>query len=376
MNVDEWLKLPLSDLSNVDLLKEWSSEAPRREPADIHEKEIVIYGAGFLGRAIAKLAGQNGMQVLHFVDRNAGLLGQTVDGLPVRAEPPLDVEIVVAVHNWREPFENLLALYGERVRPYFALLLGDLPDLLPFRCLQHPEQLSNFLASGEFEWTLEHCETSEDRVEYLRQVAGRYFAGLFRDRTQERDGQSEWFPASLPSLKPGDVFLDGGAYIGDTVEEVNALSSGRNISIVAVEPDLTNFLRLAKYVKESELENVEVLYAALSSCSGAIEMSNTSDMASKVSEGGVLCNSISIDDIFSQRDLSRVKLDLEGFEAEALRGASEAIGSEKIFWSIATYHLAEDLTSIPRFFMDRNVMINVRSAAARPWDTAFHFRFP
>ena len=57
-------------------------------------------------------------------------------------------------------------------------------------------------------------------------------------------------------LTPNEVYVDLGAYNGDTIEEVLQHTRGKYIRIYAVEPDRKNFKKLCKY-----LDGMNYVYA-------------------------------------------------------------------------------------------------------------------
>jgi hypothetical protein len=65
-----------------------------------------------------------------------------------------------------------------------------------------------------------------------------------------------------------EVYVDGGAYNGDTIKEFLQLTQGRYKKIFAVEPDKRNYKKLTEYVSSSNLANVQCLEKGLWSTSG------------------------------------------------------------------------------------------------------------
>jgi hypothetical protein len=56
---------------------------------------------------------------------------------------------------------------------------------------------------------------------------------------------------------------------------------------------------------------------------------------------------ISIDEEFSNEEISYIKMDVEGAEIEALRGAEETLNRCKPKLAISAYHKREDIYELP-----------------------------
>jgi FkbM family methyltransferase len=130
---------------------------------------------------------------------------------------------------------------------------------------------------------------------------------------------------ALHLLRPGDTFLDGGANVG--VWSVLAASAGAGV--VAVEPVPDTFA-----VLESELAvnrfpiPPRAVCAALAAEPGVVRMTADRDSANQVTtDGGVEVPARTLDDLTADTRPTLVKLDLEGYEYEALRGAGLTLRS-------------------------------------------------
>ncbi len=55
----------------------------------------------------------------------------------------------------------------------------------------------------------------------------------------------------------------------------------------------------------------------------------------------------SIDELFPENDISFIKMDIEGAEAEAINGAVKTIRANKPKLAISAYHIRDDLYKIP-----------------------------
>jgi FkbM family methyltransferase len=133
------------------------------------------------------------------------------------------------------------------------------------------------------------------------------------------------------------VVIDAGANVG-VLAVGFALLAPRG-QVVAIEASPTTFADLRRNVGEAGVDNVELVECAVGERAGTLEFFDSSwfsagsfvkepTMASALHEGSISVEARSIDDIVAKLALERVdlvKLDVEGHELPALRGARETL---------------------------------------------------
>jgi FkbM family methyltransferase len=143
-----------------------------------------------------------------------------------------------------------------------------------------------------------------------------------------------------------EVFVDGGAYNGDTIAELlKYMPQGSSIKkIYAWEPDEINGkLLLNEYGKKN---NVVWLPYAMYKCHDNLRFTNSGTEMSAVDEKGDLIVQADCIDNLSP-DATFIKMDIEGAEIDALYGAKETIIRNKPKLAICIYHKPEHLYQIP-----------------------------
>ena len=159
------------------------------------------------------------------------------------------------------------------------------------------------------------------------------------------------------SMKSGDVVLDCGANIGVTIEE--ALKAGAK-TIVAIEPAPENLECLRRNFP-TEIESGRVIIYAKGvwdkeeTLTMNIDPKNSAAdsvvMKPEGSEGKIQVPLTTVDKIVAELKLDKVdyiKMDIEGAEPNALRGAHDTIARWKPRLSIASYHVGTHSTLIPQ----------------------------
>jgi|SRR5579872_6244769 len=162
-------------------------------------------------------------------------------------------------------------------------------------------------------------------------------------------------------VQPGDVVIDGGACWGDTSLYFACLCGDAG-KVFAFEILPENLAILEQNMKDNiGLANrIECVRRALWNRSGETigytsRASGTSLLAGSKDDGSV--ETLSIDDLVDQRHLKRVdliKLDVEGAELHALRGAEKTIRAFRPRIAVSVYHKEDDLISIPEFLRGLN----------------------
>ena len=158
--------------------------------------------------------------------------------------------------------------------------------------------------------------------------------------------QEESWALLTPS--PGKNYIDLGAYTGDTVlAYLKALDTPCDPSILAVEPEPRNFRKLQETVAAAGLPNVRCVQAVIGDRTGMAEISKGAGRGSQ-SQKKVPVSAETLDHLLAGSPAHILKMDVEGSESAALRGAAETIKKYRPAMRIAAYHRTEDLLEIPK----------------------------
>ncbi len=151
-------------------------------------------------------------------------------------------------------------------------------------------------------------------------------------------------------LKPtrNETFVDLGAYNGDTIQELLSYTGGTYYAIHAVEPDRKNFKKLHSFIDESGLKRISAYQCAAWCTDTELPFSAKSGRQSVLAPDGPMMPARSVDSILhGQQPASILKMDVEGFEREALWGASRTITRHAPKLIVAMYHRNEDIFELP-----------------------------
>ena len=145
------------------------------------------------------------------------------------------------------------------------------------------------------------------------------------------------FLKSTLTVEDGDVIFDIGANIGWFSLIFDKIAQDKKIDIFAFEPEPTNFHLLERNIAQNSASKVTAVQAAIADTAGtqtlhlyrSTNLSRHSMLA--IHEGDTLdVESIRLDDFWQKQNLGNrilrfIKMDIEGFELMALKGATEVV---------------------------------------------------
>lgn len=171
--------------------------------------------------------------------------------------------------------------------------------------------------------------------------------------TELVSSNNQYFVDEFIKIQEDEVFVDGGAYTGDTVRELvsRAAEAGVKIKrVIAFEPGEVNYNIITKNCKKYPF--VQVIKKGLSGEDGVVDFlgSGTSGkVVSDEAEDGIRIHVTKIDNVPACQDATWIKMDIEGSEMDALFGAKEVIKRNHPKLTICIYHSDEDMIRIAEY---------------------------
>lgn len=150
--------------------------------------------------------------------------------------------------------------------------------------------------------------------------------------------------ASTFQVGTREHFCDCGAFQGPVVRKFLEASNYRYASITAFEPDTANYLKLQEIASPCT-PNFRAIRKAVSNTNEPLRFKETGTMSSHATaDGNISVPSARLDDELEK--LTLLKMDIEGFEAKALEGASRLISTQRPRIAVCVYHYAFDLLDV------------------------------
>ena len=166
---------------------------------------------------------------------------------------------------------------------------------------------------------------------------------------------NKYIPSDIIHFHDKEIIVDGGAFIGDTakvfIDSVNDFQQ-----LLCFEPDPHNYQALTTNMK-SHNKIVSCYNYGLSDKNESIPFSATFDDSSsfaKIGEHGHEYANVKSLDSLNIPVPTFIKLDIEGFELNALRGSKEIISHFKPKLAVCAYHKHDDLIILPQFIKNLN----------------------
>jgi FkbM family methyltransferase len=169
------------------------------------------------------------------------------------------------------------------------------------------------------------------------------------------EGKQYFDLAQLPHDDEKEVFVDVGCYDGLSVAFFNAWCNGNGFSY-CFEPDKTNIERIHRVLKNKNLSSYELIDKGVWSREGKIGFVSTGNSVSHISEAkdASSIDVVSLDAVLGDKRVTFLKMDIEGAELEAIKGAKRIIEEQKPKLAICVYHKPEDIWELPELILSYN----------------------
>lgn len=195
-----------------------------------------------------------------------------------------------------------------------------------------------------YKWLYEHLADNRSKV-ILNGIISFWFEfDLEKLYALEEKVFSEYFDLDLLNCDESTTVVDLGAFIGDTIKKY--LDTYKIYKkIYAYEITQSTFQVLKENVQD--LPNMVLVNKGVSDTSGKMCVSQDLFAGNKLLEtGDVMVDVVTLDEDITE-PISVLKMDIEGAEKSALRGAVQHIKNEKPALLISAYHVPADIFDIP-----------------------------
>ncbi len=352
-----------------DLLREGVGGARERERTAFDEQvgpfgnSLVLFGAGGIGRKTVAGLQKLGIEPLAFADNNPKLWGQRLQGVEVMspqeacsryAKTAAFVVTIWCGEGWdrmRDRVRFLRDLGGEYVVSFGPLYWKNpgifLPHYAAAPAHEVHEQADAVLQVAEL-W-----DDAASRSEYLSQIRWRLFFDF--DGLADPVQHTIYFPPDLCSLVADEVFVDCGAYDGDTLVSFLAEAKSGFKKAIAFEPDPGSFAKLSQKVAQLPANDSIVIHrAATGAENGPVLFTGDGTPAATMGTGTIQVDCVKLDDVLADEAPTYIKMDIEGAELDAIEGARQTIARHSPVLTVCSYHKQDHVWKIPRLIHSIN----------------------
>lgn len=320
---------------------------PAFDPAAL--REIAILGAAVEGQRLAALCKARDIRIAAVSDDDPAKIGTSLLDHPVvpmrelaklhRATP-----IVIASHRVLGAAERLSRLGFAAVAPFAVLQVLD-PEQFPPHMFYKGLLEDTWENHEHYRWLAGELGDEKSRdvlnavLTFRQTLDPRVLAPVVEPDLYQSAGLLEY--------GADEVYVDGGAFDGDTIRLFSARVGGRYRRVYAFEPDPRTFAALKQNFASEP--RVVAINAGLYRRKGTLRFrDDASRGAIFAADGGVEIEVTTIDEVVGDGRVTFIKMNIEGAEIDALHGAEHAIRRWRPKLAISAYHRPSDLWRIPR----------------------------
>lgn len=339
------------------------------------DKPIVMYGMGDGAEKIMAVFGQLGIKPAEFMASDEFVRGHSFLGYDVKKLSEIQTKyrdfIIVVCFGSSLP-DVMAHIYGLAER--YELYAPDVPVISGGAVFD-----GDYLNANEKNiQRVRKMLADEKSKEVFDSIINYKISGDIKYLKSCETPEEEAF--SLLNIGLNETYVDLGAYNGDTVDKFLKLTGKRFNDIYAVEPDFKNFGRMVRRNYALGRGIFHPINAAAWSENRELEFKKSGGRNSSVCNPygrgeKVRVQGISVDSMLGEKIPTLIKLDVEGCEREALKGAQKAIAAHKPRLILSAYHRTEDLIELPQMIKEMNggYKLYLRHHPYIPaWDTNFY----
>lgn len=317
------------------LLNKWSGH-----------KYTCVFGVGNIGRYTAKVLKDYNLRVDYYCDNDSKKWGRVYDDIKC-----------LSIKELKEIKEHTLIIicgraYQDIFKQLSALGYPHLDRIFINKFAIH-EYLSNCRKediADKVNEVLKICADEQSEKVFLKIISEwlNFESGDLSDICK----YDQYFCNDILVWDDDEVFIDCGAYDGDTLREFLKCRGDRFKKMILFELSHRNYDRLIKSINllpENVSKKIETYNRGVSNQDGIIyyeELDEGCSMENPGTEKGVLTT---IDSICEDEKVTYIKMDIEGSEMDALTGAKQCILRNKPKLAVCLYHKPQDMWEIPLY---------------------------
>lgn len=302
--------------------KKWYCQELNEKLKKISVKGIVVFGSGHDGKRTKRILDACNYPPHCFCDSDGGKVGKVVDDLPV-----------ISIDDLLTEYQNYLVVLGS---------------------MRYSEEMYQTLVMKGFP----NDNILHPAYKMIVAQQGKQYFDLFSPGKDE-------------------IFVDGGAYNGDTITDFLDWTGRVYNKIYAFEPIDEMLQIIQKRVAQEHKGGggkCELYQNALWNKCEEIVFSEDG-ASSRVTETGTKnIMGVGLDEIVGDEKITYIKMDVEGSELKALEGARNTIIRNKPRLAICIYHKPEDIIELPTYILELvpEYKFYIRHYCSNMWETVLY----
>ncbi len=340
------------------------------------EENVYIYGAGSFAKRLKSSLEYRGINVISHVISDQLWTKDNTSSYPLSSITPQGNEvIIVGIFN---PDVDLREIFQTLSRSGFKNIImpWDMIKYLGFNIENY--WMNAFLEQApdaELIYKTRSLLSDNDSIELFDQIVSFRREPLL-EYLPNPSLDDQYSANGLFSRRNFSTLVDGGAFTGDSIKDLLAANFYFD-EILAFEPNPQNLDILWKNLNDVSLRKI-VFPLALGKEQSYLKISLQGAGSSITdSAAGHIIQTVALDSVVANHEIDFIKLDVEGFEMEALLGMRKTIQRYRPMIAISVYHKPNDIYDILGFL---NGLIPDRNASIRQhrfnfFDTVLYWNY-
>lgn len=320
----------------------------------IYQNINIIYGAGYNGKLLYQMFAGRNIQVEAFYDDDRSRWGELFCGKKILTNAELkmfdinNTNIFISSMYVEQIIDKIVELGFERIYTIIDKLLEkDTEDFKFIDYQTEPEYLN------KLDYLISKSEDEKTR-DYFKVIKKTISSGkAIREIIDLYCGEKQYFLDCFKEKLNDIVFVDAGAYTGDTVREL--IDEGvKPKGVYCFEADSNNYSKLKAFKQQNtKIKNLICENYALWNTRAKLGM-KFSNYNARIDENGneLTVEALTIDEYFEKIKVGFIKMDIEGAERKAIAGGMKTIKRDRPILAISIYHSLDDIVEIPKILMD------------------------
>lgn len=208
-----------------------------------------------------------------------------------------------------------------------------------------------------YDWVVEHKDQLQNTFDMLQDELSRESMAAYINQKISADfkylaevkREHQYFEDRLVELSTDESFLDCGAFDGDSaaafVDALHQRGVDSYVEIISFEPDSGN----CEKMRHRNLPRHTCICRGVAESPGIVSFAADGTSGRVEADGGEQIELESIDHYLNGKRATMIKMDIEGMELSALKGAEQTIKTWRPKLAICIYHKKEDLWEIPEY---------------------------
>jgi len=190
-----------------------------------------------------------------------------------------------------------------------------------------------------------------------------------------------YFDPAIVLPKYDEVFIDAGCFDCNTSVDFTKWNNAEYKKIIAFEPNPEQYSVCREFVAGGGICNMTIYPYGLWNENAELSFKNTGTNAGVAAciastlEGDIIkIKVVKLDDILNGDEATFIKMDIEGAELNALKGAEQTILKYRPKLAICVYHKPEDIWEIPAYILSlhKDYKFYLRHYSIGPADTVLY----